>query len=77
MTCTRTGSAPGAASASAGWRRPSTNVSIEMRTRLELTEQTRSSAEEEARRLREENDRLKAELEAERGKGFWRRLFGE
>ena len=47
-----------------------------MRTRLELTEQTRTSAEQEARRLREENDRLKAELEAERGKGFWRRLFG-
>jgi hypothetical protein len=47
-----------------------------MRTRLELTEQTRSSAEEEARRLREENDRLKAELEAERGKGFWQRLLG-
>jgi hypothetical protein len=47
-----------------------------MRTRLELTEQTRSSAEEEARMLREENDRLKAELEAERGRGFWRRLFG-
>jgi len=26
--------------------------------------------------LREENDRLKAELEAERGKGFWQRLLG-
>jgi hypothetical protein len=47
-----------------------------MRTRLELTEQTGSSAEEEARRCREENDRLKAELEAERGKGFWAKLFG-
>ncbi len=54
-----------------------TAEAVEMRTRLELTEQTRSSAEEEARRLREENVRLKAELEAERGKGFWRRLFGE
>src|SRR5215210_105081 len=54
-----------------------TAEAVEMRTRLELTEQTRSSAEEAARRLREENDRLKAELEAERGKGFWRRLFGE
>jgi hypothetical protein len=53
-----------------------TAEAVEMRTHLELTEQTRSSAEEEARRLREENDRLKAELEAERGKGFWRRLFG-
>ena len=60
----------------AGWRRSSPNVSIEMRTRLELTEQTRSSAEEEAKRLREENDRLKAELEAERSKGFWQRLLG-
>jgi hypothetical protein len=53
-----------------------TAEAVEMRTRLELTEQTRSSAEEEASRLREENDRLKAELEAERGKGFWRKLFG-
>jgi excisionase family DNA binding protein len=32
-------------------------------------EEERSQVEEEARRLREE-------LEAERGKGFWRRLFG-
>ena len=53
-----------------------TAEAVEMRARLELTEQTRSSAEEEASRLREENERLKAELEAERGKGFWRRLLG-
>ena len=53
-----------------------TAEAVEIRTRLELTEQTRSTAEEEASRLREENDRLKAELEAERGKGFWRRLLG-
>jgi excisionase family DNA binding protein len=47
----------------------------------------REEAQEEARRLREERDRLLAEaaeearalreeLEAERSKGFWRRLFG-
>jgi DNA-binding transcriptional MerR regulator len=41
----------------------------EFRTRLELTEKTEST-------LREENERLRAELEAERSKGFWRRLFG-
>jgi len=32
--------------------------------------------EEEARALREERDRLRAELETERSKGFWARLFG-
>jgi len=47
----------------------------------------REEAQEEARRLQEERDRLLAEaadeahklreeLEAERSKGFWRRLFG-
>jgi len=40
-----------------------------LRVRPELTEKTESS-------LREENERLRAELEAERSKGFWRRLFG-
>jgi hypothetical protein len=53
-----------------------TAEAVEMRTRLELTEQTRSTSEAEAARLREENERLRAELEAERSKGFWRRLFG-
>jgi len=53
-----------------------TAEAIEMRTRLELTEQAQSTREEEANRLREENERLRAELEAERSKGFWRRLFG-
>jgi Helix-turn-helix domain len=48
----------------------------ELRTRLELTERTQSTLEEEAHRLREERDRLRAELEAERSKGFWSRLFG-
>src|SRR5215217_3290149 len=50
-----------------------TAEAIEMRTRLELTEQAQSTREEEANRLREENERLRAELEAERSKGFWRR----
>jgi hypothetical protein len=48
----------------------------ELRTRLELTEQAHSTLEEEARELREDRDRLRAELEAERSKGFWARLFG-
>ncbi len=47
-----------------------------LRTRLELTERTQSTLEEAAQTLREERDRLRAELEAERSKGFWRRLFG-
>ena len=47
-----------------------------LRTRLQLTEQAQSSLEEEARALREERDRLRAELEAKRSKGFWARLFG-
>jgi hypothetical protein len=52
-----------------------TAEAVEMRTRFELTERTRSTMEEEAARLREENERLRFELEAERSKGFWRRLF--
>jgi len=47
-----------------------------LRTRLELTERAQSSLEEEAQALREERDRLRKELEAERSKGFWARLFG-
>jgi hypothetical protein len=47
-----------------------------LRTRLQLTEQAQSSLEEQARALREERDRLRSELEAERSKGFWARLFG-
>ena len=53
-----------------------TAEAVEMRTRFELTERTRSTMEEEAARLREENERLRGELEAEKSKGFWRRLFG-
>ena len=48
----------------------------EYRTRLELTELAQSTIQEEARGLREENERLREELETERSKGFWRRLFG-
>ncbi len=55
----------------------------EVWARLQTTEEALSTLEEQARalrkerdRLREERDRLVAELEAERSKGFWRRLFG-
>ena len=48
----------------------------DLRARLQLTERTQSTLEEEARALREERDRLREELEAERSKGFWARLFG-
>jgi hypothetical protein len=40
-----------------------------LRTRLELTAEAEST-------LKERVARLEAELEAERSKGFWRRLFG-
>ena len=56
----------------------------ELRTRLELTEQTQSTIEEERNRLveslrqaEEQAEMLRNELEAERSKGFWQRLFGE
>jgi excisionase family DNA binding protein len=55
----------------------------ELRARLRTTEEALSALEERARALRkerdrlgEERDRLRVELEAERTKGFWRRLFG-
>jgi DNA-binding transcriptional MerR regulator len=55
----------------------------ELRTRLELTAQAQSSIEEERKRLEDalarEQERareLQADLEAERSKGFWRKLFG-
>ena len=54
----------------------------ELRTRLELTAQTQSTVKEERIRLeealareRERAEQLQAELEAERAKGFWERLF--
>jgi len=48
------------------------------RLRLEAKEVRRRADEAEASReeAREEAQRLREELEAERGKGFWRRLFG-
>jgi len=55
----------------------------EYRTRLELTERTESSLREDLERVREERrkhqeeaERLRAQLEEERSRGFWRRLFG-
>ena len=48
----------------------------DLRARLQLTERAQSSLEEETRALRDERDRLRSELEAERSKGFWARLFG-
>jgi predicted transcriptional regulator len=55
----------------------------ELRTRLELTQQTQSTIEEERNRLaeslrraEEQAETLRKELEAERSKGFWQRLFG-
>ena len=55
----------------------------ELRTRLELTEKTQTTIEqeraqlvEELARQKEQAEQLRAELEAERSKGFWRRLFG-
>jgi hypothetical protein len=48
----------------------------DLRARLQLTERTQSSLEEEARSQREEVDYLRAELEDERSMGFFRRLLG-
>jgi hypothetical protein len=49
---------------------------LEAQERARQLEQERSQLEAEHRRAEEERDRLQEELEAERGKGFWRRLFG-
>jgi hypothetical protein len=48
----------------------------ELRTRLELTEKTQSTLEQERNQLLERVEKLETELEAERSKGFWQRLFG-
>jgi DNA-binding XRE family transcriptional regulator len=55
----------------------------ELRTRLELTEKTYSTIEDERNRLiehlkrtEEETEKLRQELENERSKSFWQRLFG-
>jgi chromosome segregation ATPase len=49
---------------------------LEAQERAKQLEQDRSQLEAAHRRAEEERDRLQEELEAERGKGFWRRLFG-
>jgi DNA-binding transcriptional MerR regulator len=54
----------------------STSEAADLRARLQLTERAQSTLEAEAKELREERDRLRAELEAERARGFWSRLFG-
>ena len=48
----------------------------ELRTRLELTEKTQSTLEQERNQLLERVEKLETELVAERSKGFWQRLFG-
>ena len=48
----------------------------ELRTLLELTEKTQSTIEQERNQLQERVEKLETELEAERSKGFWQRLFG-
>jgi transcriptional antiterminator len=48
----------------------------ELRTRLELTEKTQSTIEQERNQFQERVEKLETELEAERSKGFWQRLFG-
>ena len=44
--------------------------------RLEQLAKERAQLEEEHSRFQQETERLREELEAERTKGFWRRLFG-
>jgi Helix-turn-helix domain len=43
---------------------------------LELSERTESTLQESLQRERERADKAEAELQAERSKGFWARLFG-
>ena len=49
---------------------------LEAQERAKELEQERSQLEAEHRQSEEEAARLREELAAERGKGFWRRLFG-
>jgi hypothetical protein len=44
--------------------------------RLELEAVARSTLEESLQRERDRADRLEEQLEAERARGFWKRLFG-
>ena len=48
----------------------------ELRAKLEATAKTESALREERDQARAEASKLRSELEAERSKGFWRRLFG-
>ncbi len=45
--------------------------------RAQLTEVAESTLREQLQRERERADRLETELQAEREKGFWRKLFGK
>jgi chromosome segregation ATPase len=49
---------------------------LEAQERTKELETERSRLEAEQSRAEEERNQLRAELEAERSKGFWRRLFG-
>src|SRR5215208_2944680 len=48
----------------------------EMRARAELTATTESTLRESLEHERERAEKLRGELESERSKGFWARLFG-
>jgi hypothetical protein len=49
---------------------------LEAQERVERLTQERTRLEDERERAEEETRELRAELDAERSKGFWRRLFG-
>jgi hypothetical protein len=49
---------------------------LEAQERAEQLEQERARLEAERRQAEEEAQSLREELQAEQGKGFWRRLFG-
>jgi hypothetical protein len=48
----------------------------EAQHRVERLAQERAQLDEEHSRIQQETERLREELEAERARGFWRRLFG-
>ena len=49
---------------------------LQTQERAEQLEQERTRLEAERQRAEEEAQRLREELEAEQGKGFWRKVFG-
>jgi hypothetical protein len=49
---------------------------LEAQQRVDRLAQEQARLEEERSRVQEEASRLREELDAERSKGFWRRLFG-